>query len=36
MKLLNYGLKKITTKKILEILNISRSSLFRMKNVIKN
>ena len=28
--------KKITTKKTLEILNISRSSLFRMKNVIKN
>jgi len=28
--------KKITTKKILEILNISRSSLFRMKSVIKN
>ena len=28
--------KKITTKKILEILNISRSFLFRMKSVIKN
>ena len=28
--------KKITTKKFLEILNISRSSLFRMKSVIKN
>ena len=28
--------KKITTKKTLEILNISRSSLFRMKSVIKN
>ena len=27
--------KKITTKKILEILNISRSSLFRIKNEIK-
>jgi len=27
--------KKITTKKILEILNISRSSLFRIKNDIK-
>ena len=36
MKLLNYGLKKITTKKTLKILNISRSSLFRMKSVIKN
>ena len=28
--------KKITTKKILEILNISRSSLFRIKNEINN
>lgn len=27
--------KKITTKKTLEILNISRSSLFRMKSIIK-
>lgn len=27
--------KKITTKKILEILNISRSSLFRIKNEVK-